>query len=91
LEIVAREEDQPVPTYQYACRACGYEFEIFESITTSPVKICPKCKRKKVKRLISAGGGFIFRGKGFYSTDYRKESSKPDPKEAKSKEEKESK
>lgn len=65
-----------MPTYEYACSACGHQFEEFQSITAKPLTTCPECKKKKVKRLISAGAGFIFKGSGFYITDYRSESYK---------------
>jgi putative FmdB family regulatory protein len=60
-----------MPTYEYRCEACKHEFEQFQSITAPPVKKCPKCGKKKVKRLISTGAGLIFKGSGFYITDYR--------------------
>ena len=60
-----------MPTYEYVCEACGHEFEQFQSITATPVKTCPTCKERKVKRLISGGSGFLFKGNGFYITDYR--------------------
>lgn len=60
-----------MPTYEYECQKCKERFEVFQSITAQPIKVCPKCKGR-VKRLISAGGGFIFKGSGFYATDYRK-------------------
>ncbi len=60
-----------MPTYEYACTACGHRFEEFQSITAKPIKKCPVCKKNKVNRLISAGAGFIFKGSGFYITDYR--------------------
>ena len=60
-----------MPTYEYECSACGHQFEEFQSIKAKPTVVCPKCKKRKVKRLISAGGGFIFKGSGFYITDYR--------------------
>jgi putative FmdB family regulatory protein len=60
-----------MPTYEYKCDACGKEFEKFQPITSSPVKKCPKCGKNKVRRLISAGAGLIFKGSGFYITDYR--------------------
>jgi putative FmdB family regulatory protein len=60
-----------MPTYDYACQACGHEFEKFQSITAPAVKKCPKCKKLKVKRLIGTGAGIIFKGSGFYQTDYR--------------------
>ena len=65
-----------MPTYEYACNACGHKFEEFQSITAAPITVCPECGKKKVKRLISAGAGFLFKGNGFYITDYRSESYK---------------
>jgi putative FmdB family regulatory protein len=64
-----------MPTYEYECSSCGNRFEKFQSITAAPVKRCPKCG-KKVKRLFGGGAGVIFKGSGFYSTDYRSESYK---------------
>lgn len=61
-----------MPTYEYSCTACGHEFERFESITAAPDKKCPKCNKKKGERRISGGGGFLFKGTGFYVTDYKK-------------------
>lgn len=60
-----------MPTYEYECLHCGHAFEAFQKITDNPLKNCPKCN-KQVKRLISSGGGIIFKGSGFYATDYRK-------------------
>ena len=65
-----------MPTYEYACDACGHKFEEFQSIKAKPITVCPKCKKKKVKRLVSGGAGFIFKGSGFYETDYRSEAYK---------------
>jgi putative FmdB family regulatory protein len=62
-----------MPTYDYQCRSCAHRFEAFQSITASPLTRCPHC-RKKVDRLISAGAGFLFKGSGFYTTDYRSKS-----------------
>jgi len=59
-----------MPTYDYECSSCGHRFEEFQSITASPLEKCPKCGRK-VSRLIGNGSGIIFRGSGFYQTDYR--------------------
>jgi len=59
-----------MPTYEYECTRCGHRFERFQSMTDEPVKRCPKC-RCKVKRILSGGAGFIFKGSGFYITDYR--------------------
>jgi putative FmdB family regulatory protein len=63
-----------MPTYEYKCDACGHAFEKFQSITSSPIKKCPKCGKSKVRRLIGTGSGMIFKGSGFYITDYRSES-----------------
>jgi putative FmdB family regulatory protein len=60
-----------MPTYDYECRACGKTAEYFQRITEAPKKTCPHCGRKKLKRLLGAGAGFIFKGSGFYITDYR--------------------
>ncbi len=65
-----------MPTYDYECQACGHTFEKFQSITDKPIRKCPVCNKLKVKRLISAGGGLIFKGSGFYCTDYRSDSYK---------------
>jgi putative FmdB family regulatory protein len=59
-----------MPTYQYKCHDCGYLFEEFQSITEPALTECPKC-RGKVERVISGGAGFLFKGSGFYITDYR--------------------
>jgi len=61
-----------MPTYEYRCEACGYQFEEFQSISDNPIKVCPKCKKESVKKLISGGSGLIFKGSGFYITDYKK-------------------
>jgi putative FmdB family regulatory protein len=63
-----------MPTYEYKCDACGYQFERFQSITADPIKRCPECGKAKVKRLIGTGAGLIFKGSGFYITDYRDKS-----------------
>ena len=60
-----------MPTYEYECRDCHHEFELFQSITAKPITRCPKCKKNKVRRLIGRGAGIIFKGSGFYQTDYR--------------------
>lgn len=65
-----------MPTYDYRCEACGHEFEEFQSITAPHLKKCPACKKSKLKRLIGTGGAMIFKGSGFYLTDYRSESYK---------------
>lgn len=60
-----------MPTYDYRCDKCGNIFELFQSITSEPHATCPKCKGE-AKRMISAGAGIIFKGSGFYATDYKK-------------------
>ena len=65
-----------MPTYEYVCDACDHEWEEFQSITSKPSKKCPDCGKSKAQRIISAGGGIIFKGSGFYQTDYRSESYK---------------
>ena len=60
-----------MPTYEYICRACTHAFEEFQSIKADPIRVCPKCRKKKVERLIGIGGAVIFKGGGFYETDYR--------------------
>jgi len=61
-----------MPTYEYVCEACGHDFERFQKISADPVRKCPECGRRKVRRRISGGGGLVFKGPGFYATDYRK-------------------
>ena len=65
-----------MPTYEYKCSACGHAFEKFQSIMAGPVRKCPECGKNRVKRLISTGAGLIFKGSGFYITDYRSEAYK---------------
>lgn len=63
-----------MPTYEYACPKCGHEFEQFQSMRDEPLTKCPKCKKSGVKRLVGGGAGLIFKGSGFYITDYKKKS-----------------
>ena len=74
-----------MPTYQYLCNGCGHEFEKFQSIKANSLRKCPECRKMQLNRLIGAGGGIIFKGSGFYQTDYRTESYKADAKNAKPK------
>ena len=68
-----------MPTYEYECRACSHKFDHFQSMRDKPLTKCPKCKGK-INRLISGGAGVIFRGTGFYQTDYRSAGYKSDAK-----------
>jgi putative FmdB family regulatory protein len=60
-----------MPTYDYECQACGHRFEYFSRLHDTAARACPKCGKKKAKRMIGAGAGFIFKGSGFYVTDSR--------------------
>ncbi len=62
-----------MPTYEYECTKCGHAFEAFQKMSDKHLTKCPKCE-KKVRRLIGSGGGIIFKGSGFYETDYKKKS-----------------
>lgn len=61
-----------MPTYEYHCNSCGHDFEQFQRITAEPIRICPICGEESVSRLLTGGNGLIFKGSGFYSTDYKK-------------------
>ena len=65
-----------MPTYDYVCEDCDHAFELFQSIKARPIRKCPKCGKLSVQRLIGAGAGIIFKGSGFYETDYRSDSYK---------------
>ena len=73
-----------MPTYEYRCNACENKWEEFQPITAAATKKCPACKKNKAERIISAGGGIIFKGSGFYQTDYRSDSYKKGAKAEKS-------
>ena len=62
-----------MPTYDYVCDACEHSFELFQSIKAEPEKKCPQCGKKKLRRLFGIGAGVVFKGSGFYQTDYRSE------------------
>lgn len=64
------EVNKKMPTYEYICKTCGYEFEEFQSMSAEPLKICPKCSNKIVRK-IGTGAGLVFKGSGFYITDYK--------------------
>jgi putative FmdB family regulatory protein len=65
-----------MPTYEYRCSNCGHQLEEFQNISDEPLTKCPACKKNELKRLISGGGAIMFKGSGFYQTDYRSESYK---------------
>lgn len=65
-----------MPTYDYVCEACGHAFEQFQSISEPELEKCPECKKKKLRRLMGTGAALMFKGSGFYTTDYRSESYK---------------
>lgn len=65
-----------MPTYDYLCDACGHEFELFQSISDAVKRKCPKCSKPKLRRLFGTGAAVVFKGSGFYQTDYRSDSYK---------------
>lgn len=65
-----------MPTYEYKCANCDHMMEAFQSITANPLKKCPECGKLKLQRLLGTGAGLIFKGSGFYETDYRSDSYK---------------
>lgn len=65
-----------MPTYDYRCGECGHEFELFQSMKDRPKRTCPSCKKKSLERLIGTGAAVLFKGSGFYETDYRSASYK---------------
>ncbi len=71
-----------MPTYEYVCTKCGHEMEAFQSMKDAPLKQCPACRKAGLKRKVGGGAGLIFKGSGFYITDYKKKSGTPDAKPA---------
>ncbi len=65
-----------MPTYDYECDGCGHKFELFQSIKDEPIRKCPECKKLKLRRLFGTGAALMFKGSGFYTTDYRSDSYK---------------
>lgn len=80
-----------MPTYDYRCKSCGHEFEKFQNIAEEPVRKCPVCGKNSVIRLVGGGAGLLFRGSGFYITDYKKKTDKPEKSKSENKEKKASK
>lgn len=72
-----------MPTYDYECDSCGHTWEMFQRIVEDPIKKCPECNKKKARRLFGTGSAVMFKGSGFYETDYRSESYKKGEKAAK--------
>lgn len=79
-----------MPTYDYECDACGHEFELFQQISEGLKKKCPECGKLKLRRLFGTGAAIVFKGSGFYETDYRSDSYKKDAENAKKSSEKKS-
>lgn len=79
-----------MPTYDYECTSCGHRFELFEKVSEPAPRPCPKCRKGKAKRLPGHGAGFIFKGAGFYSTDYKGSSAASDHKKKTTRREKKS-
>lgn len=69
-----------MPTYQYECQACGHSFDELQGMSEPKLKKCPQCRKAKLVRLIGGGSGMIFKGSGFYETDYKRKSSGADDK-----------
>lgn len=73
-----------MPTYEYECEACGHRFDHFQSMNSRRLRTCPACKQKKLVRLIGSGAGVIFKGSGFYETDYKRSGARGEPKKSES-------
>lgn len=71
-----------MPTYDYACKQCGHRFEAFQSMKDPLLTICPACETEALQRMIGGGAGLLFKGSGFYLTDYKKSTSSPAGSEA---------
>jgi putative FmdB family regulatory protein len=69
-------EKNDMPTYEYHCDACDYNFDEFQSMSEAPLKKCPQCKKPKLRRVFGTGAAILFKGSGFYETDYRSDSYK---------------
>lgn len=65
-----------MPTYEYRCEACGHQFDEFQAMTEEPLRKCPKCNKNRLRRLFGTGAALLFKGSGFYQTDYRSEAYK---------------
>lgn len=74
--FIPKRDSETMPTYDYQCDACEHTFEEFQSMKDEPLKKCPQCGKPKLRRLFGSGAAIIFKGSGFYQTDYRSESYK---------------
>lgn len=72
-----------MPTYDYECDACGHEYELFQQISDGVKRKCPECGKLKLRRLFGTGAAIVFKGSGFYETDYRSDSYKKGAESAK--------
>jgi len=77
-----------MPTYGYRCKSCSYEFDEFQKITDNPLVQCPSCKKHTLARVIGGGAGLVFKGSGFYLTDYKRSGGDKKSKEGEKKESK---
>jgi len=77
LQICHKRGVLNMPMYDYVCKACGHEFEYMQSMSDDPLKTCPKCEKDEVIRKITGGTGVIFKGTGFYKTDYANKKGEP--------------
>lgn len=76
-----------MPTYEYACQACGHDLELFQRMSDNPLEVCPQCEESSLKRKIGLGAGIIFKGGGFYETDFKqKKGTAPESESAKASE-----
>ena len=77
-----------MPTYEYKCKECGHEFEEFQSMKDDPLSVCPNCGKPALKRLMGGGAGMLFKGTGYYQTDYKKSNGSGSPSKSSGKAEK---
>jgi putative FmdB family regulatory protein len=76
LDLISGTFQNEMPTYDYECKSCQHTWEVFQSIKAAPIKKCPECGKNQAKRVIGPGAGILFKGSGFYITDYRSDSYK---------------
>jgi putative FmdB family regulatory protein len=76
MVAIVKEAEKSMPTYEYKCENCGHNFDEFQAMSDPPLKKCPQCGKRKLRRVFGAGAAVLFKGSGFYQTDYRSESYK---------------